>query len=68
MLQAGSLRSPDEELRPSLLFLHDQHERADERGRQEHSHALQRPDVTSHQSFADSFYGERASVWREDRQ
>ena len=29
MLQAGSLRSPDEELRVSSLFLHNEYERPD---------------------------------------
>src|SRR5436309_10220317 len=37
----------------SSLFLHNEHQRADKRGSQKHSHALQRPYVSGHQYLAD---------------
>ena len=36
----------------------------DQRSSEEQSDALQRPDVIGHQRFADSFDGERSSLWR----
>ncbi len=60
-------RRGNDEKRSSLL-LHHEHERADQRGSQEHAHALQRPYVAGHQYLADLLHCERANVWRDDRQ
>ena len=47
-LQAGSLRSPDEQLRESSLFLHNEHERPDQCRGKQNADALQRPYITGH--------------------
>ena len=39
---------PTHETPPSLFFLHDEHEGADESGGQQEPHALQRPHITRH--------------------
>src|SRR5262249_41162008 len=51
----------------SSLFLHHEHEGADEGGGQEEPNALQRPDVGGHQCLADLLDCERANVRRDDR-
>ena len=59
------VRSANEEflVATSALFLHHENERADQCGGQQHADALQRPNVTGHQHFADSLHGERFD-WR----
>src|ERR1700719_647977 len=60
-------RTPSPRAAASPFLLHDEDERADQRGGQDQADALQRPDVIGHELFADALDRERVAGGRGHR-